>query len=360
MIAMCCGDAVRVMVQVAVPVPVFRRVGFALMAAAVGSAAGLACAAPQAAFAAPVCDAHLSPAQRERFALTLSSCSADVGSQAGPARSDPTVPHADALVASAARPAALSQTRVATQAGASTSARPTPSAAAPVDAAPPESAHLQLFGKPGVVMARMNRPGDAAWTPPPTPAAAGVRKTGRPGTAGAAGTAGMARAPRPAIGSPEDAPGNAREATRAGRPISRAEELSPQVDAVARRHAIDPLLLHAIAHVESRHNPQAQSPAGALGLMQVMPATASRFGVARPEALHQTGTNLEVSAAYLKTLQQRFGNDLSLVLAAYNAGEGAVERHGRRVPPYAETQRYVRQVLERYRLLNQTAVASAF
>ena len=323
------------------------------MAAAVGSAAGLVCATPQAAFAAPVCDAHLSPAQRERFALTLSTCSVTAEPQAGPAGSGPTVPHADALVASAARPSAASQARVMTRTIAPNSALSGAQPTAPAAPAP-ESAHLQLFGTPGVVMARMNRPGDAAWAGSPTPPAASVRKAGRPGKPDPTG------ALRSGNGPTHGAPISPSNTARLGRPISRAEELAPQVDAVARRHDIDPLLLHAIAHVESRHNPLAHSPAGALGVMQLMPATAARFGVARPEVLHQTGTNLEVSAAYLKTLQQRFGNDLSLVLAAYNAGEGAVERYGRRVPPYAETQSYVRQVLERYRLLNQTAVASAF
>lgn len=343
MIAIGCSVAVRMSM----------RVDLNALAAALLGAAALG------ASAAPVCDAHLSPAQRERFALTLSTCSGAAEPKAGPAASGTAVPYADALVASAARPsaaAATPQVRVAMQPG----ARSTAPAAAPFAAAAPESAHLQLFGKPGVVMARMNRPGDAAWAGSPTPPAAGVRKAGRPEKPGKPGTTGALRSVnRAANDAPKDAK-DAREAARLGRPISRAEELAPQVDAVARRHQIDPLLLHAIAHVESRHNPQAQSPAGALGVMQVMPATGSRFGVTRPEALHQTGTNLEVSAAYLKTLQQRFGNNLSLVLAAYNAGEGAVERHGRQVPPYAETQSYVRQVLERYRLLNRTAVASAF
>ena len=345
MIAMCSGVAGEVAVRVAIQVS--RRVGFAAAAALVGCAAGLACATPQPAFAAPVCDAHLSPAQRERFTLTLSTCSDAVGAHAaapsGPAGTGPAVPHADALVASAARPLAASQTTGMTPISARNGA---PNSAA--TAAAPESAHLQLFGKPGVVMARMNRPGEAAWADSATPATAGVQGTGK---AGRTGKTAPASGPLPANGPPDTA--------RTGRPVSRAEELAPQVDAVARRHGIDPLLLHAIAHVESRHNPLAHSAAGALGVMQVMPATGSRFGVTRPEALHQTGTNLEVSAAYLKTLQQRFGNDLSLVLAAYNAGEGAVERHGRRVPPYAETQSYVRQVLDHYRRLNQTAVASA-
>ena len=125
--------------------------------------------------------------------------------------------------------------------------------------------------------------------------------------------------------------------------------LAPRVLAVARSYDIDPLLLHAIAHVESRHNPQARSNAGALGVLQVMPATARRFGVEDASgALFDPAVNLEVGAAYLKSLQARYGNDLELVLAAYNAGEGAVERHGRSVPPYAETRAYVRQVLAEY------------
>jgi hypothetical protein len=149
---------------------------------------------------------------------------------------------------------------------------------------------------------------------------------------------------------------NARPAARARTSSTlRAMKLAPDIDDVARRHDIDPLLLHAIAHVESRHNTDARSPAGARGVMQVMPATARRFGVGTAQSLQEPRTNLEVSASYLKTLQERFGNDLSLVLAAYNAGEGAVEKHGRRIPPYAETRSYVQQVLDHYRML--TAVA---
>jgi soluble lytic murein transglycosylase-like protein len=132
-------------------------------------------------------------------------------------------------------------------------------------------------------------------------------------------------------------------------------QLAPEIDAVARRHNIDPLLMHAIAHVESRHNAQARSHAGALGVMQVMPTTGQRFGVAQQSSLHHVPTNLEVSATYLKVLQERFGNNLQLVLAAYNAGEGAVERYGRRIPPYAETQRYVTTVLATYQNLSATA-----
>ncbi len=130
---------------------------------------------------------------------------------------------------------------------------------------------------------------------------------------------------------------------------ARIRALAPLMAEVAQRHDIDPLLLHAVAHIESRHQSQAISPAGARGLMQVMPATGRSMGLAQAdrELLTPQG-NLEASARYLKQLQARFGNDLRLVLAAYNAGEGAVERHGRRVPPYAETQAYVRDVMAVY------------
>lgn len=165
--------------------------------------------------------------------------------------------------------------------------------------------------------------------------------------------------PRPAstwVPSTQPTPGLASPMSLKGRPTlaphaQRALQLAPLVDEAARRHDIDPLLLHAIAHVESRHQAQALSPAGARGLMQVMPTTARRFGLQAEGALSDPGANLEVSASYLKLLQRRFNGDLPLVLAAYNAGEGAVERHGRRIPPYAETQGYVQQVMQRYRWL---------
>jgi soluble lytic murein transglycosylase-like protein len=143
---------------------------------------------------------------------------------------------------------------------------------------------------------------------------------------------------RPATPRPRDSAGAAR-----------VQALAPLMAEVARRHDIDPLLLHAVAHIESRHQSQAVSHAGARGLMQVMPATGRRMGIAEAErALLSPQANLEASARYLKLLQARFGNDLRLVLAGYNAGEGAVERHGRRVPPFAETQAYVRNVLAVY------------
>jgi soluble lytic murein transglycosylase-like protein len=154
----------------------------------------------------------------------------------------------------------------------------------------------------------------------------------------------------------------ARPAARGNAPatVQRIRALVPTVADAARRHDIDPLLLHAVAHVESRHNAQATSHAGARGVMQVMPATGRRFGVADPlRQLHDPDINVHVGAEYLKVLQQRFGNNLPLVLAAYNAGEGSVEKYGRRVPPYPETQAYVREVLATYQRLRQTVAGSA-
>ena len=159
----------------------------------------------------------------------------------------------------------------------------------------------------------------------------------------------------PAARSPGRQPGRV-DAHSAGFRDLRPVTLAPLIDGAARRHDIDPLLLHAIARVESRHQPGAISHAGAHGLMQVIVPTARRFGVDSAQQLHHPATNLEVSARYLKTLQRRFGNDLTLVLAAYNAGEGAVEKYGRRIPPYRETQGYVRKVLAEYQLLRQVSL----
>jgi soluble lytic murein transglycosylase-like protein len=160
------------------------------------------------------------------------------------------------------------------------------------------------------------------------------------------GAAGSSRAPRAGKGAVAARP---TASTSSNVTVQRIIALVPAVTETARRFGIDPLLLHAVAHVESRHQAQAQSPAGARGVLQVMPETARRFGLDDPrrELLEPT-LNLQVGAEYLKRLQQRFGNDLALVLAAYNAGEGAVEKYGRHVPPYPETQAYVRDVLATY------------
>jgi len=149
---------------------------------------------------------------------------------------------------------------------------------------------------------------------------------------------------------PEAAP-PAAPAAPLGRDGQRVLSLAPALTAAAQAHGIDPLLMHAIAHVESRHNPAAVSPAGARGVMQVMPATGRRFGVGDAGSLMDAQTNMRASAAYFRTLRQRYGDDLRLVLAAYNAGEGAVAKYSG-VPPYAETQAYVHDVLAIYRRLS--------
>lgn len=123
------------------------------------------------------------------------------------------------------------------------------------------------------------------------------------------------------------------------------------VQQAARRAAIEPALLHAVMHVESGGNRLALSPKGAAGLMQLMPATAKRYGVRDRLDASQ---NLLAAAQYLQSLKQQFHGDLALMLAAYNAGPQAVIRHGYQVPPYAETQRYVPKVLQHYRLLQQS------
>lgn len=132
----------------------------------------------------------------------------------------------------------------------------------------------------------------------------------------------------------------------------RMQQLSPLIEAAASSAAIDPALLHAVVMVESGYNATARSPKGALGLMQLMPDTARRFGTDNP---HDPAQNLRGGARYLSWLLQEFQGDLSLTLAAYNAGENAVHRHGRRIPPYAETRRYVPAVLARYALLRKAA-----
>tara|TARA_B110000116_G_C16702124_1_gene520337 strand:- start:147 stop:746 length:600 start_codon:yes stop_codon:yes gene_type:complete len=119
---------------------------------------------------------------------------------------------------------------------------------------------------------------------------------------------------------------------------------SVYVDAAATRYNVDKPLVHAIIHAESYYNPVAVSSAGAVGLMQLMPATAKRFGVNDRQNPEQ---NINGGVRYFSELMALFKGDLSLSLAAYNAGENAVKRYGR-IPPYPETQNYVRKVLKLY------------
>lgn len=111
---------------------------------------------------------------------------------------------------------------------------------------------------------------------------------------------------------------------------------------IASRYSLNPHLVAAMIHVESAFNPKARSRKGACGLMQLLPDTARRFGVGKRE-IFDPNKNLEAGVRYIKWLSDRFNGDPVRVLAAYNAGEGAVERHGG-VPPYQETQNYVRRI----------------
>lgn len=133
-------------------------------------------------------------------------------------------------------------------------------------------------------------------------------------------------------------------------PQSISSPFDREIRQVARQHNIDPLFLHAIVETESAYRPTAVSHAGARGLMQIMPATGAELGLDEA-ALFEPSRNLEAGARHLKTLQRRFGRNLELVLGAYNAGVGAVERYGSRVPPYAETKAYVGKVMGRYRAM---------
>ena len=121
------------------------------------------------------------------------------------------------------------------------------------------------------------------------------------------------------------------------------------ISSAAHRTALDPALVHAVIFVESRYHAAARSPKGAIGLMQVLPETAARYGVANPA--HSPEANVRAGTRYLQDLMQLFDSRVDLVLAAYNAGENAVLRYGHRIPPYRETQHYVPAVLARYREL---------
>lgn len=115
------------------------------------------------------------------------------------------------------------------------------------------------------------------------------------------------------------------------------------IQVAATRFGVDRNLVDAVAWQESRYNPRAISTAGAVGVMQLMPDTARQLGVRNP---HDVEQNVIGGTAYLRQQLERFGNNVPLALAAYNAGPGAVIKYGS-IPPYRETQNYVRQIMQR-------------
>lgn len=122
------------------------------------------------------------------------------------------------------------------------------------------------------------------------------------------------------------------------------------------RNGVDPVLLYAQMHTESAFKRGAVSPKGASGLMQLMPGTARRFGVTN---IFDPQQNIEGGARYMRYLLDYFGGDVALALAGYNAGEGAVMKYGRRIPPYRETQEYVRRISLRYTQISGGTMAQA-
>lgn len=123
------------------------------------------------------------------------------------------------------------------------------------------------------------------------------------------------------------------------------EHFVPMVEQAALEHSVDSDLIKAVITAESGYDPYAVSSKGAVGLMQLMPETARRYGVRN---LYDPAQNIRGGANYLRDLMRKYNNNLSLTLAAYNAGEQAVVRYGNRIPPFRETRLYVPRVMSLY------------
>jgi soluble lytic murein transglycosylase-like protein len=137
--------------------------------------------------------------------------------------------------------------------------------------------------------------------------------------------------------------------------LARSAQFDEAISGAAKAATIQAALVRAVIVVESGFNPHAVSKKGAVGLMQLLPATAKRYGV---KDIYDPEQNIRAGAHYLSDLLNRFGSNLELALAAYNAGEDAVERYGRHVPPYRETMSYVPSVMKVYQRLMEQAHAS--
>lgn len=156
------------------------------------------------------------------------------------------------------------------------------------------------------------------------------------------GVPSVSAAPPPPPPQPQADPGNTPPAPR---PVEK-RPYGDLIASVADEFGLDARLVHAVVSVESNYNASSVSRKGAVGLMQLMPSTARSLGFTN---LRDAGTNLRAGATYLKSLLERYDDNLELALAAYNAGAGAVDRNGPAIPPYSETRQYVRRVLARYR-----------
>jgi len=142
----------------------------------------------------------------------------------------------------------------------------------------------------------------------------------------------------------------------AARAEMEAKPYARQIDSAARAADLDPALVHALIYVESRHRAKAVSVKGAVGLMQVLPDTAARYGIRNPMRTEQ---NLKAGTRYLRGLIDQFDDRVDLALAAYNAGEGAVLSHANKIPPYRETRDYVKAVMAKYAEWRAPATAAA-
>lgn len=129
----------------------------------------------------------------------------------------------------------------------------------------------------------------------------------------------------------------------------RKAELTPVINRYAAENSLNPELVHAVIRAESAYDADAVSPAGAVGLMQLMPGTAARYQV---DDRNDPEQNISGGTRYLRDLLKQFDNNLELALAAYNAGEHRVIQYGNQIPPYPETQNYVRKVMNWYQAAN--------
>jgi soluble lytic murein transglycosylase-like protein len=125
------------------------------------------------------------------------------------------------------------------------------------------------------------------------------------------------------------------------------QKYSALIAQAASDYGVDEKLLHAVIQAESSYNPEARSPVGAVGLMQLMPGTALRYGV-KVDDRNDPAESIKGGARYLRDLLKMFNSDIKLAVAGYNAGENAVKRYNNSIPPYPETQNYVAQVLAFY------------